>query len=123
MKYEKTTEPVIQAALEVHKELGPGLLESTYEQCLAHELKQKGINFKLQYGLPVEYKGIKLDCGYRVDVFIENNLIVELKSVDKIIPIHEAQLLSYMKLSKVKVGLIINFNVVKLKDGIKRFVF
>lgn len=82
MKYEKITEPVIQAAIEVHRISGPGLLESTYEQCLAYELKQKGINFKLQHGLPVEYKGIKLDCGYRIDVFVEENLIIELKRVD-----------------------------------------
>lgn len=90
MKYEKLTEPVIQAAIEVHKTLGPGLLESTYEQCLSHELNQKGIDFKLQHGLPVEYKGIKLDCGYRIDVFVEEKLIVEFKSVDNILLIHEA---------------------------------
>ncbi len=122
VKYEKVTEPVIQAAIEVHRILGPGLLESAYEQCLAYELKQKGINFKLQYGLPVEYKDIKLDCGYRIDVFVEENLIVELKSVDRILPIHEAQILTYMKLAKVKVGLLINFNVLRVKEGIKRFV-
>ncbi|MBN2419949.1 MAG: GxxExxY protein [Deltaproteobacteria bacterium] len=122
MKYEKITEPVIQAAIEVHKNLGPGLLESVYEQCLAYELTQKGINFKLQYGLPVEYKGVKLDCGYRIDVLIEDHLILELKSVDRILPIHEAQILTYMKLANVKVGLLINFNVLRVKDGIKRFV-
>lgn len=123
MKYEKLTEPVIQAAIEVHRNLGPGLLESAYEQCLAYELKQRGVNFQLQYGLPVEYKGIKLDCGYRIDVFVDEKLIVELKSVDRILPIHEAQILTYMKLAKVKVGLLINFNVLRVKDGIKRFVF
>jgi len=122
VKYEKITEPVIQAAIEVHRGLGPGLLESAYEQCLAYELRSKGINFKLQYGLPVEYKGIKLDCGYRIDVFVGEKLIVELKSVERILPIHEAQILTYMKLAKVKVGLLINFNVLRVKDGIKRFV-
>jgi len=113
---------VIQAAIEVHRGLGPGLLESAYEQCLAYELRSKGINFKLQYGLPVEYKGIKLDCGYRIDVFVGEKLIVELKSVERILPIHEAQILTYMKLAKVKDGLLINFNVLRVKDGIKRFV-
>lgn len=122
MKYEKITEPVIQAAIEVHKALGPGLLESAYEQCLAYELKQKEISFKLQHGLPVEYKSIKLDCGYRIDLFVEEKLIVELKSVDRILPIHEAQILTYMKLAKVKVGLLINFNELRVKEGIKRFV-
>jgi GxxExxY protein len=122
VKYEEITEPVVIAAIEVHKILGPGLLESAYEQCLAYELKQKGINFKLQQGLPVEYKGIKLDCGYRIDIFVEENLIVELKSVDKILPIHEAQILTYMKLAKVKVGLLINFNVLRVMEGLKRFV-
>jgi GxxExxY protein len=122
VKYEKLTEPVVQAAIEVHRNLGPGLLESTYEQCLAYELKQKGIDIKSQHGLPVRYKDIKLDCGYRIDVFVEDNLIVELKSVDRILPIHEAQILTYMKLAKVKVGLLINFNVLRVKDGIKRFV-
>lgn len=122
MKYEKITEPVIQAAIEVHRTLGPGLLESAYEQCLAYELKQKGINIKLQHGLPVEYKGLKLDCGYRIDIFVEKNLIVELKSVERILPIHEAQILTYMKLTKVKVGLLINLNVLRVKEGIKRFV-
>jgi GxxExxY protein len=122
VKYEEITEPVIKAAIEVHRVLGPGLLESAYEQCLAHELSLKGINFKLQHGLPVEYKGIKLDCGYRVDVFVHDSLVVELKSVDKILPVHEAQILTYMKLAKVKVGLLINFNVLRVKEGIKRFV-
>ena len=122
MIYEKITEPVIQAAIEVHENLGPGLLESAYEQCLAYELRQKGIKFKLQHALPVEYRGIKLDCGYRIDVLIEDHLIIDLKSVDRIFPIHEAQILTYMKLAKVKVGLLINFNVLRVKEGIKRFV-
>ena len=113
---------VIGCAIEVHRELGPGLLESTYAQCLAHELRLNGIEFRLEHPLPVEYKGVRLECGYRIDLLIEDRLIVELKSVDKIKGIHEAQLLTYMKLAGVKVGLLINFNVTRLKEGIKRFV-
>ena len=122
MEFDQLSNRVIACALEVHRTLGPGLLESTYEQCLGHELSQSGIPFQLQWPLPVKYKGIKLDCGYRVDLFVDDKLIVELKSVDKIAGIHRAQLLTYMKLSEVKVGLIINFNVEILKNGIKRFV-
>jgi GxxExxY protein len=106
----------------VHKNLGPGLLESTYEQCLAHELRVADIPFKLQFSLPVEYKGTKLDCGYRVDLLVDNKIIVELKSIDRILPIHEAQLLTYMKLADVSIGLLMNFNVKYMKDGIKRMV-
>ena len=106
----------------MHRNLGPGLLESTYEQCLAHELKCAGISFKLQHPLPVNYNGVKLDCGYRVDLFIDNKIIVELKSVDKILPIHQAQLLTYMKLAGIMIGLLMNFNVRFMKDGIKRMV-
>lgn len=116
------TEKVIGCAIEVHKNLGPGLLESSYEQCLAYELKQKRINFQLQYPLPVQYKEIKLDCGYRIDLLVEDELIIELKSVDKITDIHKAQILTYMKLAEIRLGLLINFNVLKLKDGIKRFI-
>lgn len=122
MEFDQLSNRVIGCALEVHRTLGPGLLESTYEQCLAYELSQSDIPFKLQWALPVRYKGIKLDCGYRVDLFVDDELIVELKSVDKITGIHKAQLLTYMKLSEVKVGLLINFNVEILKTGIKRFV-
>jgi len=122
MKFDQLSNRVIGCALEVHRALGPGLLESAYEQCLAHESSQSNIPFKLQWPLPVEYKGIKLDCGYRVDLFVDGELIVELKSVDKITGIHKAQLPTYMKLSRVKVGLLINFNVEILKNGIKRFV-
>jgi len=122
MEFDQLSNRVIGCALEVHRTLGPGLLESTYEQCLAHELSQSNIPFRLQWPLPVRYKGIKLDCGYRIDLFVDDELIVELKSVDKIIEIHKAQLLTYMKLSEVKVGLLINFNVEILKTGIKRFV-
>ena len=113
---------VIGCAIEVHRQLGPGLLESAYEQCLAHELKRNGIAFQLQHPQPVQYKDIRLDCGYRIDILVENELILELKSVDEIKGIHEAQLLTYMKLAGVKIGLLINFNNTKLKDGIKRFV-
>jgi len=122
MEFDELSNRVIGCALEVHRVLGPGLLESTYEQCLAHELSLAGISFKLQFPLPVKYKGIKLDCGYRIDLFVNDELIVELKSVDQIMGIHRAQLLTYMKLSGAKVGLLINFNVEMLKSGIKRFV-
>ena len=122
MKFDELSNRVIGCAIEVHRELGPGLLESTYEQCLARELSLNGIEFKLQHPLTVEYKGMRIDCGYRVDVLVEGKLIIELKSVQDIKGIHEAQLLTYMKLSRVKTGLLINFNVKLLKDGIKRFV-
>jgi GxxExxY protein len=122
MKFDKLSNKVIGCALEVHRHLGPGLLESTYEQCLAHELKNVGIPFKLQHPLPVEYKGIKLDCGYRVDLLIDNEIVAELKSVDKVLPIHQAQLLTYMKLSGISIGLLMNFNVKYIKHGIKRMV-
>ncbi|MBG0779241.1 MAG: GxxExxY protein [Desulfotignum balticum] len=122
MEFDELSNRVIGCALEVHRELGPGLLESTYEQCLAHELQRNGIRFKLQYPLPVDYKGVRLDCGYRIDMLIENTLLVELKSVDTLKKIHEAQLLTYMKLADIKTGLLLNFNVRMLKDGIKRFV-
>ena len=113
---------VIGCALEVRRHLGPGLLESTYEQCLAHELRIADMPFRLQCPLPVEYKGIMLDCGYRIDLLVDDSLIVELKSVDNILPIHQAQLLTYMKLSDISLGLLLNFNVKYLKDGIKRMV-
>ena len=122
MKFDELSNRVIGCAIEVHRALGPGLLESTYEQCLAHELKLNHIDFRLQYPLPVVYKEIKLDCGYRVDVLIENKLILELKSVEEVKGIHKAQLLTYMKLSNINKGLLINFNVKILKNGIKRFV-
>ena len=122
MEFDTLSNQVIGCAIEVHRVLGPGLLESTYEQCLAHELGQVGIGFKLQQALPVQYKGIRLDCGYRVDVLVQDKLILELKSVDAILGIHQAQLLTYMKLAGVKTGLLINFNVPRLKAGIRRFV-
>ncbi len=122
MKFDELSNRVIGCAIEVHRELGPGLLESTYEQCLAHELKLNGITFQLQHPQPVQYKGIRIDCGYRLDILVENDLVIELKSVEEIKGIHEAQLLTYMKLSGAKIGLLMNFNATKLKDGIKRFV-
>ena len=122
MKFDELSNQVIGCALEVHRNLGPGLLESTYEQCLAYELKTAGIPFNLQHPLPVKYKSINLNCGYRIDVFVDETIIVELKSVDKILPIHQAQLLTYMKLAGISTGLLMNFNVKYLKDGIKRMV-
>jgi GxxExxY protein len=118
---DETSNKVIGCAIEVHRVLGPGLLESTYEQCLARELALAEISFKLQCPLPVEYKGIRLDCGYRADILVNDSLIVGLKAVEKVLRIHEAQLLTYMKLAIIKVGLLINFNVPLLKDGIQRF--
>ena len=122
MEYDELSNKVIGLTIEVHRTLGPGLLESTYEKCLARELTLANVHFKVQYPLPMEYKGVELDCGYRVDFLVEDNLIVELKSIDKHLSIYEAQVLTYMKLSKITVGLLINFNVERLKDGIKRFV-
>ena len=122
MEFDKLSHQVIGCSIEVHSQLGPGLLESTYEQCLAHELSSNGIDFELQAQLPVMYKDIRIDCGYRIDIIVENKLIVELKSVEHLTNIHEAQLLTYMKLAQVRTGLLINFNVTVLKNGIKRFV-
>lgn len=118
----KTTEAIIGAAIEVHKHLGPGLLESTYEECLCEELSLRKIPFKRQAGLPVVYKGKKLDAGYRIDLLVNNEVVVELKTVDAILPIHEAQTLTYMRLGGWQVGLILNFNVTVLKNGVKRLV-
>src|SRR5271168_617333 len=113
---------VITAAMRVHSELGPGLLESTYTACLQHELKKARFRSNAQVGLPVVYDGVKLDLGYRIDLLVEDLVIVELKSVDAIAPVHQAQIISYLKLSGRSVGLLINFNVAHLKDGIRRFV-
>lgn len=122
MEFDDLSNRVIGCAIEVHRHLGPGLLESAYEQCLAHELSRNNIGFQLQLAQPVRYKDVLLDCGYRIDVLVENQLIIELKSVEKLLGIHEAQLLTYMKLAEIKIGLLMNFNVIKLKEGIKRFV-
>jgi len=114
------TGKVIGAAIEVHKALGPGLLESVYEACLFQELQLRDISCERQKQISVEYKGMEIDCGYRIDLLVANEIIVEIKSCDRLQPIHEAQLLTYLKLTKKKVGLLINFNVPVLKDGIKR---
>src|SRR5215813_1225463 len=111
---------VIGLAIEVHKHLGPGLLESTYEECLAFELRQHGIKFERQVPLPVLYKGIQLDCAHRMDLVVERYLIIEIKTVEQLLPIHQAQLLTYLKLSNLRFGLLLNFNVALLRDGIKR---
>ena len=122
MKVNDVTESIIGAAIEVHKALGPGLLESAYEECLCHELSLLGIDFVRQLKLPVKYKGIELDVGYRLDLYINSCVIVELKSVDKLTPIHDAQLLTYLRLLNCKTGLLINFNVPVLKQGLRRKV-
>ena len=118
----KITETIIGAAMDVHRELGPGLLESAYEACLLYELTRHALAVERQKELPVIYKSVKVDCGYRIDLLVEKKVIVELKAVEKLMPIHEAQLLSYLKLSGCKVGLLINFNTKLLKDGIRRRV-
>ena len=119
----KTTEAIIGAAIEVHRHLGPGLLESAYEECLCEELSLSKIPFKRQILLPVTYKGKKLDVGYRIDLLVNDEVVVELKTVESILPIHEAQTLTYMRLGSWQVGLIFNFNVTVLKNGIKRLVY
>jgi GxxExxY protein len=122
VEFDELSNRVLGCAIEVHRELGPGLLESTYEQCMAYELSRMNIPFRLQVTLPVQYKQIQLDCGYRIDLLVHDQLIVELKSVEQLSKIHEAQILTYMRLAKIKVGLLINFNVPLLKKGIKRFL-
>jgi len=121
-KEDTLSREIIGAAIEVHRQLGPGLLETAYEECLCHEFSIRNIVFERQKPLPIEYKQVKLDCGYRLDVVVENLVILELKAVHAIEPIHEAQLLTYLKLSGLKLGLLINFNVAVLKNGIKRIV-
>ncbi len=122
MKYNELVEKVLGLAIEVHKNLGPGLLESAYETCLCHELENAGISFSRQVPVNVKYKGIELDCQYRIDVLVEDQLMLELKSVHVLEPIHQAQLLTYMKLAGKKWGLLINFNVSVLKNGVKSLV-
>jgi GxxExxY protein len=116
------TEKIIASAIAVHRALGPGLLESAYEACLVYELVERGLAVERQKALPVTYRGAKLDCGYRIDLLVAESVVVELKAVEKLEPIHEAQLLSYLKLSGCRVGLLINFNVRMLKQGIRRMV-
>jgi GxxExxY protein len=122
MEFDELSRKVIGCAIEVHRNLGPGLLESTDRQCLGCELSYAGIPFQTEVPLPVRYKEILLDCGYRLDLLVGADLIVEIKCVETLLPIHQAQILTYMRLSKIPVGLIINFNVTKLQNGIKRFV-
>ena len=123
MKVRGVTEQIIGAAMNVHSALGPGLLESAYEACLVHELTIRGLDVRRQQALPISYKGVTVDCGYRIDLVVNGAVIVELKVVARIEPIHEAQLLSYLRLSSHQVGLLINFNVRQLKNGIRRFVY
>ena len=114
---------VIGAAIDVHKSLGPGLLESAYEACLCHELGSRGVKYKRQVSLPIDYKDVQLDCGYRLDILVEDKIVLELKSVEKLLPIHDAQLLTYLKLGNWQLGILFNFNVPLLKLGIKRKVY
>jgi GxxExxY protein len=116
------TEGIIGAAIDVHRELGPGLLESAYEECLCYELLRRDLRFERQKPLPIIYKGVAIDCSYRLDIVVEGVVIVELKSVESLSKLHEAQVLTYLKLSGIAIGLLINFNVVRLTDGLKRFV-
>jgi GxxExxY protein len=121
-QFHELSHAVIGRAIEVHKTLGPGLLESTYKQCMAHELDSRAIGFASEYPVPVFYKGSRMDCGYRIDMLVENEIIVELKSISALQAIHEAQLLTYMKLAKIRHRLLINFNVKILKNGLKSFI-
>ena len=116
------TEKVIGIAIDVHRALGPGLLESAYEACMCHDLADQKVDFKRQVAIPVTYRSVELDCGFRIDLMIEERLIVELKAVERLLPLHQAQLLTYMRLSGHLTGLLINFNVPVLKDGLKRLV-
>src|SRR5258708_4150914 len=113
---------IIGLAIAVHRHLGPGLLESAYEECLCHELSQAGINHRRQVPLPVVYKSVRLDCGYRMDIVAENEVVIEIKAIERLLPIHEAQMLTYLRLSRLRAGLLMNFNSVALKDGLRRFV-
>ena len=117
------THEIIGSAIEVHRHLGPGLLESSYRECLCHELRLRHIDFRKEFKLPLQYKGMNLDCGYRVDILVEDLVLVELKALHGLAPVHEAQLLTYLRLGGWKVGLLINFNVAVLKDGIRRRIF
>ena len=122
MIYEELTKEIIGGAIKVHRFLGPGLLESAYEECLSYELIRLGLKIERQKPVPVVYEEVKLECGYRIDILVEKKIILELKSVDALAPIHEAQLLTYLRFSKKPLGLLINFNVTLLKKGIKRYV-
>ena len=119
---EELTRKIIGAAVEVHKNIGPGLLESAYEACLCWELDYRGLKYQRQVPLPVVFKGVSLECGYRMDVVVDDRVVVEVKSIETLGPIHEAQLMTYLRLSKKRVGLLINFNCILLRDGILRRV-
>ncbi len=121
MEINQLTEKIIGCAIEVHKKLGPGLLESAYEECLSYELKSVGLAIERQVPIPVVYKDIKLECGYRIDILVEKAVIIELKAIETLAPVHEAQILTYMKFANKTMGLLINFNVTLLKNGIKRY--
>jgi GxxExxY protein len=121
-RLDSITRRIIGAAIEVHRRLGPGLLESAYESCLAYELRQLGFKVEQQKPLPVVYKDVKLDCSYRLDLVVEDSVVIEVKAVERLAPIHDAQLLSYLRLSEKRVGLLINFHVRVLKNGLKRIV-
>ncbi|HAQ37972.1 MAG TPA: GxxExxY protein [Saprospiraceae bacterium] len=123
MLVNQITEKIIGCAIEVHKRLGPGLLESAYEECLSYEIERAGLTIDRQVPVPVVYRDIKLKCGYRIDILVEKTVVLELKSVEAFTPVHEAQILTYMKLSNKTIGLLINFNVLLLKNGIKRYMY
>ncbi len=122
LRHEQLTEKIIGAAIEVHQALGPGLLENAYEECLCREFSLRSLGFRRQVDLPVSYKGVKLDCGYRLDIVVEETVVLELKSTDGISEVHNAQLLTYLKLGNYPVGLLFNFNAPTVKEGMRRFV-
>ena len=122
MKENQITDKIIQCAIKVHNHLGPGLLESAYKECLFHELTKAGLSVEKEKALPLVYDEVKMDCGYRIDLFVEDKIVIEIKSVEALHDIHLAQTLTYLKLAKTRVGLLINFNVLKLKDGLKRVI-
>ena len=121
MKVNDISAQILDASIKVHRTLGPGLLESAYETCLAYELRQRGLHVETQVSLPVIYEGMRIDAGYRIDLVVEGQVIIELKAVEKLIPLHEAQLITYLKLSDKRLGILVNFNVIRLKDGFRRF--
>lgn len=118
----KITEAIIGAAIQVHRTLGPGMLESAYESCLAYELRKRGLAVEQQKAVPLVYEEVKLECGYRMDLWVEHSVVVEIKSVEALAPIHEAQTLSYLRLSGSRLALLVNFNVTVLTDGVRRFI-
>jgi GxxExxY protein len=122
MQFDSVTNQIIRIALDVHSALGPGLLESAYRACLAHDLAYRGVSVRTEVPLPVSYNGIRLELGYRMDLVVEEKVVVEVKTVQKLLPVHEAQLLSYLRLGNLPIGLLINFHVPRLRDGLKRMV-